>query len=303
MSTRKQKEIEQLKEEKAAVILAHYYVSPEVQAIADYIGDSYYLSKIAKELTNETIIFCGVTFMGESAKLLSPAKTVLMPSLTADCPMAHMVTYEEVVKARKEYEDLAVLCYINTTAEIKSWSDVCVTSSNAVEIARNLPNKNILFIPDKNLGAYVASQVPEKHFIFNAGHCPIHEEMLVNEITSKQKEYPAALLLVHPECNAQIRAKADYIGSTTGIITYASQSEAHAFIIATESGIDYVLKKENPAKDFYYPQTHPICAEMKKVTLDQIIHVLKTGENAIEVEASYFEAAAKTLMRMHEYAS
>lgn len=303
MNTIKQKEIQQLKEEKAAVILAHYYVSPEVQAVADYIGDSYYLSKVAKELTNETIVFCGVTFMGESAKLLSPDKTVLMPSLLADCPMAHMVTYEEVAKARAEYEDLAVLCYINTTAEIKSWSDVCVTSSNAVEIARRLPNKNILFIPDKNLGAYVASQVPEKHFIFNAGHCPIHEEMLVNEITSKQAEYPAALLLVHPECNAQIRAKADYIGSTTGIIDYAGQSAARAFIVATEMGIDYVLKQENPDKEFHYPQMRPICAEMKKVTLDQIIHVLKTGENEIEVEAAYFEAAAQTLAKMHAYAN
>ena len=162
----KQEQINNLKKEKDAVILAHYYAPAEVQDIADYIGDSYYLSKVAVDLKEKIIVFAGVSFMGESAKLLNTDKKVLMPDITADCPMAHMVVKETVEKARKEYDDLAVACYINSTAEIKSWSDVCVTSANAVKIVKNLPNKNILFIPDKNLARYVAEQVPEKNFIF-----------------------------------------------------------------------------------------------------------------------------------------
>ena len=168
-------ELEEWKKKRDAVILAHYYVRPEVQALADYIGDSYFLSKKATELANKTIVLCGVTFMGESAKLLNPDKTVLMPDLAADCPMAHMVTKETVQAARDQYDDLAVVCYINSTQEIKSWSDVCVTSANAVKIVKNLPNKHILFIPDRNLAHFVAAAVPEKEFIYNEGFCIVHE--------------------------------------------------------------------------------------------------------------------------------
>lgn len=296
----KQEEILQLKKERDAILLAHYYVAPEIQEIADYIGDSFQLSKIAKDLPNQTIVFCGVTFMGESAKLLSPQKTVLMPDLTADCPMAHMVTKEEVERARQEYEDLAVLCYINTTAEIKSWSDVCVTSANAVKIAQTLPNKNILFLPDKNLGSFVASQVPEKNFAFVKGYCCIHEFMSLSEVLEQRSLHPNAKLLVHPECNEGIRENADYIGSTTGIIDYATESDAKEFIIATESGVNFTLNQKNPDKTFYYPATNPVCRQMKKVTLDKVIHVLKSGENAITVEEEYAAPAAKTLSRMLE---
>lgn len=294
----KQDEVEKLKREKDAVILAHYYVEPEIQAIADYIGDSYQLSKIAKDLQNKTIVFCGVTFMGESAKLLSPEKTVLMPDMAADCPMAHMVKKEDVDKARAQYSDLAVVCYINSTLEIKSWSDVCVTSSNAVKIVKNLPNKNIMFIPDKNLGSYVASQVPEKNFVLIKGHCCVHEFMSVSEIERQKSKHPNAKLLVHPECNDKIREIADYIGSTSGIIDYATNSPEKEFIIATETGINYVLKQKNPDKKFYYPSTRPVCAQMKKITLDKMIHVLKTGENSVSIEEKYILPAEKTLSRM-----
>ena len=177
-------EIQKLKQEKNAVILAHYYVRPEVQDIADYIGDSFYLSRVATELSESTIVFCGVSFMGESAKILNPDKTVLMPDPTADCPMAHMADVESIKKVREEYKDVAVVCYINSTAALKEYSDVCVTSANAVKIVKALPNKNIYFIPDRNLAHFVADQVPEKHFIYNEGFCPTHERM---EARSKRR--------------------------------------------------------------------------------------------------------------------
>ena len=179
-------EIQKLKQEKNAVILAHYYVNPEIQDIADYIGDSFYLSKVAVGLKEQTIVFCGVSFMGESAKVLNPEKTVLMPDMHADCAMAHMADAETIQKMRDTYEDLAVVCYINSTAELKTHSDVCVTSANAVKIVKALPNKNIFFIPDRNLAHFVAEQVPEKNFVYNEGYCPIHEKMQVEE-SKKQK--------------------------------------------------------------------------------------------------------------------
>lgn len=298
----KQEEIKQLKQEKDAVLLAHYYVNPEVQEIADYVGDSFYLSKVASELTNKTLVFCGVSFMGESGKLLNPDKAVLMPDASADCPMAHMVTKQEVEKARASYDDLAVVCYINSTAEIKSWSDVSVTSANAVQIVRNLPNKNILFIPDKNLGRYVAQQVPEKNVMLVNGYCPIHEKMQVSEMLELKKLYPEAQVLAHPECNAEVLALADYIGSTTGILKQAASSDAKQFIIATEVGVRYELEKQNPDKQFFFPKTTPVCTDMKKITLDGILHVLRTGENDAYVPQDIVESSKRTLTRMLELA-
>ena len=298
----KQEMIKQLKKEKDAVILAHYYVSDEVQEIADYVGDSFYLSKIATELNNKTIVFCGVSFMGESGKLLNPEKIVLMPDMSADCPMAHMVTKNEIDSIRKQYDDLAVVCYINSTAEIKSWADVCVTSANAVQIVRKLPNKNILFIPDRNLGRYVKEQVPEKNIMLVKGYCPIHEEIRVEEIQDLKDLHPQAKILVHPECNEEVSELADYIGSTTGILKYAKASDEKEFIIATEIGVEYELRKQNPDKKFYFPKTKPICKDMKKITLDKIIHVLSTEENQIDVENSCVEPSKITLERMLSYA-
>lgn len=298
----KQEEISQLKKEKDAVILAHYYVSPEIQEIADYIGDSFYLSKIAAGLENRVLVFCGVSFMGESGKLLNPGKAVLMPDAEADCPMAHMVSREEVEKARREYDDLAVVCYINSTAEIKSWSDVCVTSANAVQIVRNLPNRNILFIPDKNLGRYVAEQVPEKNVILVNGYCPVHQFMSAEEIGALKAAHPDAAVLAHPECNETVLELADYIGSTSGMLKFAAKSEKKEFIIGTEIGICCELEKQNPDKKFYFPKTQPVCADMKKITLDKVIKVLRTGENDAKVEEKSAAEAKKTLSRMLELA-
>lgn len=299
----KQEEIQKLKEDMDAVILAHYYVRPEVQEIADCIGDSYFLSRKAVEMPNRTIIFCGVSFMGESAKLLNPDKTVLMPDAEADCPMAHMVTEETVKKARQQYEDLAVVCYINSTAEIKSWSDVSVTSANAIRIVRNLPNKNILFIPDKNLAHFVAQNVPEKHFIYNEGYCPIHENMRETEIRELKAQHPEAKVLVHPECTGKILELADYVGSTSGIIDFAKNSAGREFIIGTESGVRYALEQARRDALFYFPETEPVCVDMKKITLDKIIDVLKNGSHEVKMNNGQADEAAKrTLVRMLELA-
>ena len=298
----KQEEIKALKKERDAVILAHYYVEPEVQEVADYIGDSFFLSKKAAELTNKTLVFCGVSFMGESAKLLNPEKTVLMPDALADCPMAHMVTKETVTAAREKYDDLAVVCYINSTAEIKSWSDVAVTSANAVKIVKNLPNKHILFIPDKNLARPVAKEVPEKDIFCSDGYCPIHEKMSADEILELKREHPNAKVLVHPECNEAVLKHADYIGSTSGIIAYAKESGQNEFIIGTEVGVSYALRQARPDAAFYFPKTLPVCSDMKKITLEKIIHVLRTGEHAVKADPATEKAAEQTLTRMLEYA-
>lgn len=294
--------INKLKKEKNAVILAHYYVRPEVQDIADYIGDSFYLSKVAAGLTEQTIVFCGVSFMGESAKMLSPGKTVLMPDLTADCPMAHMADAETIRKMRDTHEDLAVVCYINSTAELKQHSDVCVTSANAVKIVKALPNKNIFFIPDRNLAHYIAALVPEKHFIYNEGFCPTHERMQAEEVLRVKEDHPQALVLSHPECREEILKMSDYIGSTSGIINYAAQSEEKEFIICTEEGVSYKLQQDNPDKKFYFPETVPVCPNMKKNTLEKILHVLETGENEVHVSDKLRVNSVKPLERMLELA-
>ena len=294
--------IRQLKKQKNAIILAHYYAPAEVQKIADYVGDSFYLAKIAKNSTADVIVFCGVAFMGESAKILNPNKKVLMPDVSADCPMAHMVTEGRIKELREKYDDLAVVCYINSTAELKRQSDVCVTSSNAVKIVKALPNKNIFFIPDKNLGRYVAKQVPEKNVIFNHGYCPIHVKVSLEEVLQEKKLHPTALVLSHPECEEQILNISDYIGSTAEIIDFAKQSENNEFIICTEDGVEFELIKTNPNKKFYFTKTRPCCVDMKLNTLDKLLKVLETEENPIEVDEETRERALVPLNRMLELA-
>ena len=295
-------EIQSLKKEKNAVILAHYYVAPEVQEIADYVGDSYYLSKAAAETGVQTIVFCGVSFMGESAKALNPDKTVLMPDGKADCPMAHMADEETIRRMREKYEDLAVVCYINSTAELKRLSDVCVTSANAVKIVKALPNRNIFFVPDRNLAHFIAEQAPEKNFIYNEGYCPTHERMQTEEIEKVKGEHPGALVLAHPECVKAVLELADYVGSTSGIIKYATESEGKEFIICTEEGVAHELKQKNPDKAFYFTDTLPVCPDMKLVTLEKVLHVLKTGENEVHMEAEPGEETRRPLERMLELA-
>ena len=294
--------IKQLKEEKKAVILAHYYVPDEVQEIADYIGDSFYLSKAAMEVDAERIVFCGVSFMGESAAIMNPKKKVLMPERKADCAMAHMVDVKRIDELRKTYEDLAVVCYINSTVEIKSYSDVCVTSANAVKVVKNLPNKNIFFIPDGNLGQYVKEQVPEKNVIVNDGYCPIHAAITKEEVLEEKRKHPDAKFLVHPECTKELLEEADYIGSTSGIIHFVAQDDAREYIIGTEIGVFYELKKQNPDKEFYSLRTPPICADMKFVTLEKVLDVLEHETNVVTVSEKLSEKALLPLKKMLELA-
>ena len=295
-------QIEQLKRAKNAVILAHYYALAEVQEIADYVGDSFYLAKIAKQSNADIILFCGVQFMGESAKILSPNKKVLMPDLTADCPMAHMVADGVIEEMRAKYDDLAVVCYINSTAELKCKSDVCVTSSNAVKIVKALPNKNIFFIPDHNLGSFVAKQVTEKNIILNDGCCPIHAAITASQIKLEKDKHPKALVLSHPECEAEVLALSDYIGSTADIIAYANNSKATEFIVVTEDGVDYKLITDNPNKRFYYPNPHPCCADMKLNTPSAVLSVLEKEDKEVIVDEDVRKRALLPLERMLELA-
>ena len=296
------KEIEQLKQEKNAVLLAHYYVDDAVQEIADYVGDSYYLAKVALKESKDVICFAGVNFMGESAKILNPDRTVIMPDQKADCPMAHMVDVEKIEEMRKKYDDLAVVCYINSTAEIKAHSDVCVTSSNALKVVTALPQKNIFFVPDENLGRYIGSKLPEKNFIYNDGFCHVHRSITAENVKKAKEVHPEAEVLVHPECPAKVLELSDFVGSTSEIIAQAGKSDAKEFIICTESGVLYELQKRNPEKKFYFTETTPICRNMKKVTLEKVLHVLKTGENEVFVDDKLREESKKPLERMLELA-
>lgn len=293
-------QIEQIKKEKNAVILAHYYAPAEVQEIADHVGDSFYLAKVAKESRADIIVFCGVQFMGESAKILNPDKKVLMPDLSADCAMAHMVRDGIIEEMKAKYDDLAVVCYINSTAELKCKSDVCVTSSNAVRIVKKLPNKNIFFIPDRNLGRFVAEQVPEKNIILNDGCCPVHVRLTAELIKAEKEKHPMAKVLSHPECEAEVLLISDYIGSTADIIAYAKADDSCEYIICTEDGVDYKLVSDNPNKRFYYPDPRPCCRDMKLNTLEAVLAVLEKEDNEVCVSECIREKALISLDRMLE---
>lgn len=294
--------IKKLKEQKKAVILAHYYVSDEVQAIADYVGDSFYLSKIAKDTDAEIIVFCGVYFMGESAAIMNPKKKVLMPDLNADCAMAHMVDIAKITELRKRYEDLMVVCYINSSAEIKTYSDVCVTSANAVKIVKGLPSKNIFFIPDGNLGQYVKEQVSEKNIILNDGYCPIHASITREEVLKAKASHGKAKFLVHPECKKEILEEADYVGSTSGIIDYVTNDDATEYIIGTEIGVLYELQKRRPEKKYYPIRNNVVCKDMKFVTPEKVLAVLEKENNLVEVPDETAKKALIPLEKMLEIA-
>ncbi|MBQ1993944.1 MAG: quinolinate synthase NadA [Lachnospiraceae bacterium] len=294
--------IENLKKEKDFVILAHYYVDGEVQKVADYVGDSFYLSKVATQVSAKNILFAGVQFMGESAKLLNPSKHVYMADDTADCPMAHMVTLEQIAEVREKYDDVAVVCYVNSTAEIKSASDVCVTSSNAVKVVKNIKNKRIYFIPDNNLGHYVAEQVPEKEFIFCDGFCHVHKSIDKALVEAAKKLNPDALVLTHPECTADVLEISDFIGSTSEILDYATESDCKKFIICTEMGIFFQLGESNPDKKFFSVGHRQFCPNMKKVSIEKVISVMENPENEVILSDDIMEKSCIPLQKMLELA-
>lgn len=294
--------INELKKQRDAVILGHYYLNSDVLDICDYIGDSFYLAKKATELENKTIVFCGVRFMGESAKILNPDKTVLLVDDTAICPMANMVTKADIDKVKATYQDVCVVAYINSKSEIKRHVDVCVTSGNALAIIPKIKNKYIYFIPDKNLGGYLAKQFPDKNFILHPGYCPVHEDMSLAQLLEAKKAHPNALVLAHPECNEPVLNAADYIGSTTGIINYATNSDHREFIIASELGMFCELEKQNPDKKFFPIKADQVCADMKKITPEKILAKLENDFQGVILDQTLINEAKRSLDKMLELA-
>ena len=294
--------IEQLKKEKDIVILAHYYVDGEVQEIADLVGDSYFLAKKATEVSQQNILFCGVSFMGESAKILNPGKRVIMADEFADCPMAHMVDIAKIQQVREQYPDVAVVCYVNSTAEIKAYSDVCVTSSNALRVVQSLPNKHIFFIPDNNLGRYISTLVPEKEFMFNDGFCHVHTSIHRENVEEAKKLHPNAPVLTHPECTADVLEISDFIGSTSEILDYATKSDAKEFIICTEMGIFFELEQKNPDKRFYSVGHRQFCPNMKKITLEKVVRAMEEMEPEVTMDEELRVKANAPLVKMLELA-
>jgi quinolinate synthase len=294
------KEILSWKKKREAIILAHVYQPGEVQDIADFTGDSLFLSQQAAKTIAKVIVFCGVQFMAETASILSPEKIVLLPEIRAGCPLADMAPAEKVKNKIKELPEAVVISYVNSSAVVKSLSDYCCTSANAVQIAQSIPSeRNILFIPDKNLADFAARKT-KRNIIPWQGYCQVHNILTKDDVIKVKKLHPQALLLVHPECRPEVCNLADYIGSTRGIIEFASNNPAKEYVIGTELGIFHPLKKNNPNKQFFPASKKMICKDMKLITLEKVLHSLKNLEPRIIVPKDVREKSLKALNRMIE---
>lgn len=293
--------IEVLKKERNAIIMSHYYQHDEVQDIADYLGDSFGLSQKAATTDADMIVFCGVKFMAESAKILSPDKTVVLPEKMAGCPMADMVDVAGLREMKNKYPDYTVVTYVNSTAAVKAESDVCCTSSNALQIVESINNDKILFVPDKNLGTYVADRTDKEVVVWD-GYCNTHYRVKVEDIKKIRDKFSEAPILIHPECRPEVVAMADYAGSTAGILKFARESKENTLIIGTEQGILYQLKKENPNKKFYILSPKLICPNMKKTHLDKVLNSLENTEFEITIPEDIREKAYQSLNKMLELA-
>ncbi len=291
-------EIKQLKKERNALILAHFYQDIEVQAVADFIGDSFELAKKAKEAEEDVIVFCGVHFMAEGAKILNPTKTVLLPVMDAGCPMADMATSEDVIALKEKHPDAAVVTYVNSTADVKCVSDICCTSSSIMKVVDSLEQKKIIFVPDRNLGQYIAEQIKDKEVILFDGHCPVHSRITVEDVNRAKKAQPDALLLVHPECVPEVLNQADFVGSTSQIIRHALESDNKDIMIGTEVGVVDYLKKKAPEKNFYLLSPKMVCKNMKKTSLIDVRNALKNNEHEIIMDSQIIQKAFKSLDRM-----
>lgn len=278
-----QDEIIRLKKERDICILAHSYQAREIVEIADFTGDSYQLSVMAGKARQKTVLMCGVRFMAETVKILSPEKTVYLVNPIAGCPMAEQMDKELIEAVKSQYPDYTVVAYINTTAELKTVCDVCVTSSSAVKIVDRIPNENILFIPDSNLGDYVAKQLPHKNIKLLQGGCPIHAVVNIDDVKRAKEQHPDALLLVHPECTPDVVALADFVGSTSAIMDYAIGSENKEFLIGTEMSIAEHLQYTCPDKRFYSLSKKLLCPNMKATTLIDVLHCVR-GEGGEEIK-------------------
>ena len=289
--------VNKLKKENNAIILAHNYQIPEIQDIADYLGDSLGLSKIATKTKAENIIFCGVDFMAESAKILNPDKNVIHPDIKAKCPMAKMVEVQGLNALKDKYPDAEVVSYVNTSANVKAISDICCTSSNGVKVVKSLKVKDIIFVPDENLGLYIKRFVKDKNIILWPGICPTHHNIKKQEILDLKNKHQNAEILVHPECRPEIIDIADNVFSTNGMFNYAKKADKKEFIIGTEKELCYRLEKEIPNKKFY-PLETAICPNMKKITLEKVLNSLKTLEPKIIIPREIMNKAKKPLDRM-----
>lgn len=295
-----QQEILRIKKEKHITILAHSYQAEEIQEIADHTGDSFRLSELAAKDPNDTLIMCGVHFMAETCKLLSPDKKVILAKEGCGCPMAEQLSVDELRQLKKQYPDHTVVAYINTTAALKTECDVCVTSASAVEICRKIDNDKILFIPDCNLGSFVAGQLPEKQIRLIKGGCPVHAAVTEEEAVAAKKQHPDALMLVHPECIPDVAKHANYIGSTSGIVSFAKNSDAKEFIIGTEISIAEHLQFECPEKEFYALSKGLICPDMKRTTLMDVYKALHGGGLEITMTDEVIKKASVCIDRMLE---
>nr|WP_164925261.1 quinolinate synthase NadA [Thermanaerovibrio acidaminovorans] len=289
-----------LKEAKGAVILAHNYQPPEVQDLADLVGDSFQLSRAASRMEAETIVFCGVRFMAESAKILSPQKKVLLPAPDAGCPMADMVTPEDLREMKRKHPGAPVVCYVNTSAEAKGECDICCTSSNAPKVVRSLGAKEVIFAPDRNLARYVQSQVPEVRIIPWEGFCPTHQRMTPQQAAQALREHPSALFMAHPECPKEVLEMAHFVGSTSQMLDFAESSDAAEFIVGTEEGMLHGLRKRCPRKTFHTLSPAPLCPNMKKTTLELILRSLEEEVEEIQLDPQVIHRAQGALSRMLE---
>jgi quinolinate synthase len=294
------RKIKNLKEDKDALIVAHNYQRDEIQDIADITGDSYALARKVKDSPRQLVVFCGVKFMAESAYILSPEKTVLLPVEEAGCPLADMATVEKIRKKKEEYPDAAVVCYVNSTARVKAESDICCTSSNAVRVVESLKEKKVIFVPDRNLGRYVKEHVTGKDIILWDGYCVVHMRLTAEQVSQTKELHPEAEFIAHPECRKEVIELADYVGSTAGMIKYVNRSPGKEFIVGTELGIIYRLKDMNPEKQFYVPTDQFICANMKLTTLGWLARSLEKEVYRIEVPEDIADKARVALERMLE---
>lgn len=292
--------INKLKKEKNAVILAHCYQNVEIDEVADYVGDSLYLSQMAAKTNADIIVFAGVYFMAQTAKILNPDRKVLLPRLESGCRMADMITLEQLREFKSKYPEMPTVCYINSTAEVKSECDICCTSSNAIKIVDNLKAKEILFLPDTYLGKWVESQLGNVKVNTYTGFCPTHVQIRPKDVTEARAKYPEALVLAHPECHQSVVEMADYVGSTTGIMKFAAQSDKKQFIIATEKGVVDRLKRDYPEKEFYLIKDSVICPNMKWHTLTDIYNALDREEHEITVDKEIASKALNCIDKMLE---
>ncbi len=295
------KKIKKLRKEKDAVVLAHNYQVSEVQLVADHLGDSLELSRIAATVKNKMIVFAGVKFMAETAKILSPEKRVLLPRLDAGCPMADMITVEELKYLKSEHPNAKVVTYVNSGADIKAESDACCTSSNAAKVVSNIDSDEVIFIPDRNLGSYVQRQVPEKKIILFEGYCYVHNRMKADEINKMKELHPEAKVIAHPEVRNEIIELADEVLSTSGILRYASESDAREFIVATEEGLLERMRRENPEKIFYPALRPKVCQNMKRTSLEDVYLSLELEQYEIKIEEEIGAKALKSLNEMLKY--